>query len=216
MVRLHRSEAPLQMDYINVPQASSEEGTEAETGRNVYRLVAVSLGLLCVLQAALNISLRLTSLSSVGEIDTFAACANSTLNKEVKRKIDTIDKYGQEGWVYFPSSLYYISSTRRTWLGSQVDCLRRGADLVVVDSREEQEFLSKFNNMMWIGLIERGGTWYWVNGSQLKTSFWAPNEPNKFEGKNEECVQIRYNDNINNWNDVECEEQHFWICEKKV
>ncbi|XP_061131615.1 CD209 antigen-like protein E isoform X2 [Syngnathus typhle] len=187
MVRLHRSEAPLQMDYLNVPQASSKEGTEAETGRNVYRLVAVSLGILCVLQAALNISLRLTS-----------------------------HQYGQEGWVYFRSSLYYVSSMRKTWHSSQLDCMRKDAHLVVVDSREEQEFLRKFNIMVWIGLRDRRGTWYWINGSQLKTSFWAPNEPNKYEGKEEECVQIRYNDNINNWNDVICDEQHFWICEKKV
>ncbi|XP_061131614.1 CD209 antigen-like protein E isoform X1 [Syngnathus typhle] len=216
MVRLHRSEAPLQMDYLNVPQASSKEGTEAETGRNVYRLVAVSLGILCVLQAALNISLRLTSLYSVSEIDKFAACANSTLEKELKRKIYTIDQYGQEGWVYFRSSLYYVSSMRKTWHSSQLDCMRKDAHLVVVDSREEQEFLRKFNIMVWIGLRDRRGTWYWINGSQLKTSFWAPNEPNKYEGKEEECVQIRYNDNINNWNDVICDEQHFWICEKKV
>ncbi|XP_019732158.1 C-type lectin domain family 4 member M-like isoform X1 [Hippocampus comes] len=220
MVRFDRREVSVQMDYLNVPQASSKGGTEAVTARNVYKLVAVSLGLLCVLQAALNISLRLTTLHSDSkkeEIATDATCTNSTQEtEELKRKISTIDSYGRKGWVYFLSSLYYISSTTRTWFGSRADCLRRGADLVVINSREEQNFVVKFNKLLWIGLKEQEGTWKWVDGSQLKTSYWASNEPNNYEGAKEDCVQIRFHEINNSWNDVICEEEHFWICEKTV
>ncbi|XP_061534827.1 CD209 antigen-like protein E [Phycodurus eques] len=191
MVRFDHTEVPVQMDYVNMTRASSQGGTDAVTGRNVYRLVAVVFGLLCVLQAALNISLRLTTLHS----------SNS---------------HRRQGWVYFPSSLYYISSTTRSWSSSRADCLRRGADLVVINSREEQAFIVKFNLRVWIGLTEKDGTWKWVDRSQLTESYWAANEPNNYEGTKEDCVQIRFGDINNSWNDVTCGEQHFWICEKIV
>ncbi|XP_019732159.1 C-type lectin domain family 4 member M-like isoform X2 [Hippocampus comes] len=190
MVRFDRREVSVQMDYLNVPQASSKGGTEAVT---------------------------VHSDSKKEEIATDATCTNSTQEtEELKRKISTIDSYGRKGWVYFLSSLYYISSTTRTWFGSRADCLRRGADLVVINSREEQNFVVKFNKLLWIGLKEQEGTWKWVDGSQLKTSYWASNEPNNYEGAKEDCVQIRFHEINNSWNDVICEEEHFWICEKTV
>ncbi|KAI3353018.1 hypothetical protein L3Q82_019584 [Scortum barcoo] len=32
------------------------------------------------------------------------------------------------------------------------------------------------------------------------------------KGKREDCVELNYNDN--SWNDIPCEDQNFWICEK--
>ncbi|XP_061628336.1 CD209 antigen-like protein E [Phyllopteryx taeniolatus] len=220
MVRFDHTEVPVQMDYVNMTRASSQGGTAAVTGRNVYRLVAVIFGLLCVLQAALNISLRLTTLhsaSKIKEIATEATCTNTSQELDkLKRKITTIDSHRRQGWVYFPSSLYYISSTTRSWSGSRADCLRRGADLVVIKSREEQAFIVKFNLRVWIGLTEKEGAWKWVDRSQLTESYWAADEPNNYEGTKEDCVEIRFSDINNSWNDVTCGEQHFWICEKIV
>lgn len=45
-------------------------------------------------------------------------------------------------------------------------------------------------------------------------SYWGPNEPNG--NGNEDCVEIKYYDLENSWNDEECKASHFWICEKKV
>lgn len=47
-------------------------------------------------------------------------------------------------------------------------------------------------------------------------SYWGPDEPNGFEGKNEDCVEINFFDFENSWNDIPCENQNFWICEKKL
>lgn len=42
------------------------------------------------------------------------------------------------GWVYFSGSFYYISSSEKSWNDSRDDCLQRHADLVIINSKEEQ------------------------------------------------------------------------------
>uniref|UniRef100_A0A8C7Y4C2 C-type lectin domain-containing protein n=1 Tax=Oryzias sinensis TaxID=183150 RepID=A0A8C7Y4C2_9TELE len=119
------------------------------SGRNTYRIVAVSFGLLCILQVAVNITLRLS------------VCKPKS------------DKSFQQGWVYFGSSLYFISSTKLPWLQSRDDCQQRGADLVIINSKEEQNFMGKFHRLTWIGLTHKAETmkWNWVDGTLLTERF---------------------------------------------
>lgn len=175
----------------------------------LMRLVVVSFRLLCVLQAALNISLRLSFYSYGREMQEFEG-------EDLKRKLSTLDHYSQQGWVYFNHSFYYISAIRKSWKESRDDCQQRDADLIIINSKEEQEFARCFKQPTWIGLTDResNGTWRWVDGTALETSYWQDGEPNKHEGKDEDCGEIRFFEKENNWNDVQCELQRFWICEK--
>uniref|UniRef100_A0A672HW95 C-type lectin domain-containing protein n=1 Tax=Salarias fasciatus TaxID=181472 RepID=A0A672HW95_SALFA len=112
-----------------------------------------------------------------------------------------------EGWVYFQSSLYHVSSTKKTWQESRDDCLSRGADLMIID---------RLYREMWIGLTDSAqeGTWRWVDGTLVNTSFWLPGEPNNSDqGKEENCAEIHI---AGGWNDKLCGFQHHGICEKKV
>uniref|UniRef100_A0A3B4YRF0 C-type lectin domain-containing protein n=1 Tax=Seriola lalandi dorsalis TaxID=1841481 RepID=A0A3B4YRF0_SERLL len=123
-----------------------------------------------------------------------------------------------QGWLYFNHSVYYISSTNKSWQDSRDDCVQRGADLVIINSKEEQEFMRQFKRITWIGLTdaETEGTWKWVDGTLLKTSFWYTGEPNTYYGRDEDCGEIRFFRNKNNWNDITCNMKNFWICEKMV
>ncbi|KAM7008670.1 uncharacterized protein LKV04_000766 [Tautogolabrus adspersus] len=173
------------------------------TGGKLLTLVAVSFGVLCFLQVALNISLRLS---------IYTSDRKTTIN------LTDFDPYFQRGWVYFRSSLYFISSVKKPWQESRDDCLQQGADLVIINSREEQDFTRKFFGLIWIGLTRRGHnvTWRWVDGTPLTKSYWSPGEPNGFQGKKEDCVEIKHHEMEDSWNDIPCEDQNFWICEKML
>ncbi|KAM7009760.1 CD209 antigen-like protein A [Tautogolabrus adspersus] len=79
---------------------------------------------------------------------------------------------GQQGWTYFRGSFYYISSLKKSWQESRADCQNRGADLIIINSKEEQNFARRFKQYLWIGLTDREteGTWKWVDGTPLTTS----------------------------------------------
>ncbi|XP_068448752.1 CD209 antigen-like protein E [Clinocottus analis] len=184
----------------------------------LYRLVVVSFGLLCVLQAAANIGLRLSLYSSSAKMPDFQAIIkNLTEEREdLKRKLSAFDQYLQPGWVYFYPSFYYISSNQTSWQESRDDCLQRGADLIIINSKEEQEFAIKVQGRTWIGLTdgETEGKWKWVDGTALSTSYWDSGEPNG--GQKENCVELRFLKNKYSWNDGQCNWKIFWICEKVV
>uniref|UniRef100_A0A3Q4G7F7 C-type lectin domain-containing protein n=1 Tax=Neolamprologus brichardi TaxID=32507 RepID=A0A3Q4G7F7_NEOBR len=121
----------------------------------------------------------------------------------------------QQGWVYFRGSFYYISYIKKSWSDSREDCLQRGADLVIISSTEEQvqtNFIRLFRRNTWIGLsdTEEEGTWKWVDGSL----YWRTGEPNSLV--NEDCGVMAANDEENCWNDANCRDENFWICEKKM
>ncbi|XP_051241646.1 CD209 antigen-like protein C [Dicentrarchus labrax] len=222
------------LDDENQPDASSRE-------KKLYRLVVVSFGLLCVLQAALNISLRLALYNSESKTTGIeAGCKNLTeerdelkknltdfalqLNSltgerdELKRELNVCVHYYQQEWVDFNDSVYYISSIKKTWNASRDDCLKKGADLMIINSEEEQNFTRQLKDNMWIGLTdsETEGTWKWVDGTPLTTSYWMDGEPYNYDLKEEDCVEVKQHEKKNSWNDKPCDLPNFWICEKKV
>uniref|UniRef100_A0A3B3UV98 C-type lectin domain-containing protein n=1 Tax=Poecilia latipinna TaxID=48699 RepID=A0A3B3UV98_9TELE len=136
--------------------------------------------------------------------------------KLIRRFITSTGEYLQKGWLYFCDSFYYMSSIKKTWNESRKYCQQEGADLVVINSREEQDFANSFQTYMWIGLTdsETEGRWKWVDGSPLTTSYWRDGEPN---GKTvENCGDIKTFTAERSWNDENCSHSLKWICEMKL
>ncbi|XP_070845608.1 CD209 antigen-like [Chaetodon trifascialis] len=143
--------------------------------------------------------------------DAEASWKNMTKEKaDLERMLNTF------GWTYFKGSFYHISSTKKNWQQSRDDCLQKGADLIIINSKEEENFAKHFKKCLWIGLTdtETEGKWKWVDGTPLTESYWGYREPNG--GRSENCGDIQFFSAENSWNDEACSYSCFWICEKKL
>ncbi|XP_073672084.1 uncharacterized protein [Paramisgurnus dabryanus] len=67
---------------------------------------------------------------------------NSILNKkreQLTQQINTMmEILNAAGWIYYQSSLYINSSEWKSWTESRRYCRERGADLIIINNREEQ------------------------------------------------------------------------------
>ncbi|XP_058240742.1 C-type lectin domain family 4 member F-like isoform X2 [Hemibagrus wyckioides] len=92
-------------------------------------------------------------------------------NDEFQKKSNNFVSLLTDGWRYFNSHIYYISTAEKNWDESRQNCRGRGADLVIINSKEEHEFIRKQlrNSDSWIGLSDRDkeGEWKWVDGTPL-------------------------------------------------
>uniref|UniRef100_A0A672KFL4 C-type lectin domain-containing protein n=1 Tax=Sinocyclocheilus grahami TaxID=75366 RepID=A0A672KFL4_SINGR len=130
-----------------------------------------------------------------------------------------------DGWINYQSSLYFISSERKSWAESRRYCTERGADLIIINNREEQVSETNFVTIscgahVWIGLTDSDmeGRWKWVDGSTPGTEHlmliccfrsWGFAEPNSI-GDNEDCALTH----SLGWADFSCYNIFQWICEK--
>ncbi|XP_016341399.1 CD209 antigen-like, partial [Sinocyclocheilus anshuiensis] len=107
------------------------------------------------------------------------------LNKQLNQVTNELLKYE---WLYYKFSLYYIPSEKKSWTESRRYCTERGADLIIINNSQEQNFVRKMSDgaKVWIGLtdVDVENTWKWVDGSTLTTGFWGHKEPNGKRGEN--------------------------------
>ncbi|XP_041807283.1 C-type lectin domain family 4 member E-like [Chelmon rostratus] len=233
------------------PKASQHQRGPRSSGRRFHGAVVLFLGLLSVfLLAGLiglgvhyhvsahgsaadfsimkeNLTERLQAsnnkLSSVFEERDLL---NASLTEVTKRLICCQKKACPAGWRRFMCSCYLLSSESGSWTRGGQDCTNRGAHLVIIDSTEEQMFLSNFTEAetwSWIGLIDKDteGTWMWVDGSPLTLRYWEAEQPDNGGGHakwgEEDCAHIRTGKKTaENWNDRSCDASLRWICEKKI
>ncbi|XP_051018058.1 CD209 antigen-like protein B [Acomys russatus] len=121
-------------------------------------------------------------------------------------------------WTFLLGSCYFFSKSQRNWNNAVTACQEVNAQLVIIESDEEQTFLqqtSKAKGSTWMGLsdLKKEGTWLWVDGSPLSSRFqkyWNRGEPNNIG--EEDCVEFVGD----GWNDSKCDIKKFWICKKSA
>ncbi|XP_005413212.1 PREDICTED: CD209 antigen-like protein C isoform X1 [Chinchilla lanigera] len=140
---------------------------------------------------------------------------NNKMN-QLKNGIGRLCRPCSWDWTLFQRNCYFFSNSKLNWSNSVTACQEMRAQLVVIKSVEEQNFLqlsSKNRGPTWMGLsdLKKEGVWHWLDGSHLWfrfTKYWLPGEPNN-DGK-EDCAEFRGD----GWNDGKCEREKFWICKK--
>ncbi|KAF4108186.1 hypothetical protein G5714_010945 [Onychostoma macrolepis] len=178
-----------------------------------YRAAVVCLGLLCVLLLTAVIVLcvnihtnntsctevtkqLLTKITNLTEVRNQLLTKINNLTKERNQMLTNTTNL-PDGWLYYKFSFYYISSEKKSWTESRRYCTERGADLIIINNREEQNFFETVPvSRFWIGLTDSDveGSWKWVDGSNMTSGFWTSGEPSGQRKENCACVFWRYTD----------------------
>ncbi|KAL3969677.1 voltage-dependent calcium channel L type alpha-1F [Sarotherodon galilaeus] len=207
--------------YVNerYVKPANKPSTKKPTGprsykRSFYLVVILSLGLLAgLLTLAFYLSNQLSSMTEERDL-LKADLTEMTKELEKLQSLFNQKKTCPAGWSKFCCSCYLLSESSDSWHSARKHCTDQGADLVVIDSPEEQNFVTSFTEKWtWIGLndIEQEGTWKWVDGTPLTLQYWASGQPDDL-WLSEDCAHIRYQGG--SWNDERCENSLQWVCEK--
>ncbi|KAL2776898.1 C-type lectin domain family 4 member A isoform 3 [Daubentonia madagascariensis] len=138
----------------------------------------------------------------------------------VKKNLTVAEKVWSccpKNWKLFSSKCYFISTESKSWNESQKNCSRMEAHLLVINTKEEQDFITQNLNKSFayfVGLSDPEGQrhWQWVDQTPYNKSvtFWHPNEPNN---PNERCVMLNFHYSSWGWNDAGCDLPQMSVCE---
>ncbi|XP_028559537.2 asialoglycoprotein receptor 1-like isoform X2 [Podarcis muralis] len=126
-----------------------------------------------------------------------------------------------KGWKNFEESCYWMSQDAASWNQAKLDCEKKDAHLVIINSPQEKRFVSqRWRSVdIWIGLTDVTGVWKWVDGTSymLQQEDWAEGQPDHWYGHGlgggEDCVQA-YSNGL--WNDNHCSLRFSWMCEMEL
>ncbi|XP_061598136.1 C-type lectin domain family 6 member A-like [Cololabis saira] len=145
---------------------------------------------------------------------------NQLINTHNQLK-NELDGECPDGWRRFGSSFYKKFTESKTWSESRRECEKRGADLVIISSKKEQDFVGRLytNETSWIGLKAEWSTkkeeldWKWVDGSPLKILFWAAEWSQHQYNQSEYAALCCTNEG--KWTYSYHADENNWICEKR-
>uniref|UniRef100_A0A8C5Q1P8 Collectin-12 n=1 Tax=Leptobrachium leishanense TaxID=445787 RepID=A0A8C5Q1P8_9ANUR len=124
-------------------------------------------------------------------------------------------------WLNLTDKCYFFSLDKQMFDEAKAVCEEWKSTLVIIESKEEQQFLRKTTSgrgNFWIGLTdtEEENVWKWLDGTTLIYMNWKPGQPDNWaheHGPGEDCAGII---NTGLWNDFHCHEYNRFICEKTM
>ncbi|XP_077688939.1 phosphatidylserine lipase ABHD16A [Eretmochelys imbricata] len=116
-------------------------------------------------------------------------------------------------WVPHRDKCYRLSEENKYWSRGRDDCARRGSHLLVIQDREELEFIQNITgdqNLVWIGLniASPGRNWTWVDGSPFNQTRFLVSGP----AEENSCAAIQKNQIQSEI----CNTDYKWICQKEA
>ncbi|CAL8236103.1 unnamed protein product [Boreogadus saida] len=116
------------------------------------------------------------------------------------------------GWTKFGCKCYRYSSESVSWNKCRKFCVSKGADLVVVDSKEEMDYINGYGQTTWLGATDEAGEglWRWVDGTVLSVDnpSWSRGKPDG--GKKKNCLRRDWGQLNIKWTDESL--KHYPMC----
>ncbi|XP_019211546.1 C-type lectin domain family 12 member B-like [Oreochromis niloticus] len=161
-------------DHFQSQEGGPQTQNPPSVQKGSFRCATLALRVLCLLMLAgiiiLSICFGWSNSQLQSSYDKLSK-NHSQLQEEVKKLKEKIEEKCPDRWTRFGSSCYFKSTESKTWSESRRDCQDKGADLVMINSKEEQEFVNEFGGFFWIGLTAKQTSgrykWEWVDGSAL-------------------------------------------------
>ncbi|CAM5098983.1 unnamed protein product [Natator depressus] len=138
----------------------------------------------------------------------------------LKRKLCGVETSSADGsgcklcprhWVPHRDKCYRLSEENQYWSRGRDDCSRRGSHLLVIQDREELDFIQNITrdqNQVWIGLTSPGRKWTWVDGSPFNQTLFPVSGP----AEENSCAAIQKN----RIQSEICNTDYKWICQKEA
>ncbi|XP_072312983.1 uncharacterized protein [Eucyclogobius newberryi] len=162
-------------------------------------------------------------------LDRYCPVVNQNTQERVCKKC-------ADGWSLFQSKCYYFSSRSLSWSSSRVWCQTHSADLIIINTEEEQNFThetshktDQTNTRLWLGMsdIQHEGDWRWVDGQQVTSSpqYWLarpgvgtePDDWRSEDPEGEDCGHMDTSEDVlQAWMDGSCKIAYRWICEMNI
>ena len=115
-----------------------------------------------------------------------------------------------QGWSVFNGSCYKLSQSTTIWTTAMTECLKEGAALTSVHSREEDDFLNDLSNgnSYWLGGYPNGNTWVWADYTDFEYT-----HDNGLSPGSGYCIYQSYNYYGRGWDDSSCGGyNYYYIC----
>ncbi|XP_030197814.1 hepatic lectin-like isoform X2 [Gadus morhua] len=207
-------------DYVGTEESSNTLGTvrsrqpdPVSPPRCQIRAVVVLLVLLSLtlLAGLLRFAVQHKTISMGRDVEQLVQRL-----KNVTEQRDSLTLCNQEcpgSWDKFGCKCYFI--VMGSWNKSRELCVSRGADLVVVDSKEEMYYIGRYGGDPWLGATDEAseGMWRWVDGTVLSVDnpSWSGGKPDG--GKDKNCLRRVWEENNLKWTDKRCEANNWGLCE---
>ncbi|CAL8386456.1 unnamed protein product [Gadus morhua 'NCC'] len=205
-------------DYVEIEESSNTLGTArgqqpdpVSPPRCPIRAVVVLLVLLSVVLLAGLLRFAVqhkTIMEKTVSMNRDLEQLLQRLKNVTEQRESSLCKLGSpNGWDNFGCKCYCLSKVWGFCNECRGFCVSNGADLVVVDSKEEMDFISRYGGYFWLGATDKAsaGLWRWVDGTVLSVDnpSWSRGKPDG--GKEKNCLrEVREKTNYE-WTDERCE-----------
>ncbi|XP_061674827.1 oxidized low-density lipoprotein receptor 1 [Syngnathoides biaculeatus] len=145
------------------------------------------------------------------------------------KRVLSLCKACMDDWLLFGSKCYLFMNSPyfsgwMDWEDSFDDCSKRNAQLLLIESREEQEFITNHTRYFkddlhgyWIGLnkSEHSENWKWNDGRNLTLAFWR-DEIYTIKNRCALTSKSLSSTSLDNWRRVSCSMKNRFICQTNV